>query len=189
MVSAETDWWAGLVEPDTRIPDAVDRLAGIVADLHIAIGSLATEQRAIRDHFAAVEAMREAISAEVYPLAVPPRSAQVTSGGALTIADPQQLGPATGIVWDIRRVSVFGLASSSETVSLWKVSSAAAVSAAPQNFVCTLTGPSAFQPFGLGTVTLRAHESLMITGTSLTASEWVTLSADGISVSEPWAGL
>lgn len=181
-MTSETDWWTELYTPDHSVRDAVDRLTGVVADLHLQIGALRDDRaRALAD-------IRDRVFQDVYPVAIPARSAQVTSGGALTIADAEQLGPRSGIYWDVRRVSVFGLASS-ETVNLFKVASATTASAAAQNFVCTISQSTPFQAFGLGQVMLRAHESLMVTGTGLTNGEWVTMSADGFSIGAEWIGL
>lgn len=168
-------------EPDTLTP-ALDRLAGILLDLQVYLGNL--QERQDRHY-----RLLEKVAQEVYPLAVPAVSAKVAAGGALTISDSEQLGPKVGYVWDVRRISLTGLAANTESVTLWKVGTAATVSAQPQNFVCTLTGPSAFQPFGLGQLMLRAQDKLMVTGTGLTAGEAVTLSADGFSIGAEWVGI
>lgn len=132
----------------------------------------------------------EELAEAAFPLSIPAQGGQVSSGG-LVIAQYDLLGPKLGWVWDVRRISLFGLTAATDSVSLWKVTVGAVVGAQAQAFVCKLTGPGAFQPFGLGQCMLRANESLMITGTGLTTANGaeVIMSGDGICVAAKWVAL
>lgn len=159
-----------------------DTFAGFIAELSVQVGGLSKEMRKQRDE-------RYALLQAIYPAAIPPRSVQVGASGALTIADAQQLGPVTGMLWDVRRISVFGLASSSESVDIYKVSGAASSQGVvAQNYVATITGPRGAYSPGLGAFMLRHHESIVVSGTGLTNNEWVTVSADAINITEAWLG-
>jgi hypothetical protein len=171
----------GLLAETDAAPGLGDRLAGIMADLNLTLGTVGTQMKQQQTE-------RLQILQSIYPVAVPAQSRQVTAGGALLISSAELLGPRSGIIWDVRRISVTGLASSSESVGVYKVSSTDASAAAAQNYVTTITGPSGYFGPGLGAFLLRAGESLMISGASLTASEWVTVSGDAISVAERWLG-
>lgn len=166
----------------SEAPGWGDRVAGLLAELKLSIGGLA-------DRMDSQAKERWQILQAIYPVSVPARSAQVAASGALTISDPQQLGPVTGQAWDVRRISVYGLASDSESVNIYKVpGSAGATGAVAQNYVATITGPAGTYGPGLGAFLLRPHESIVVVGASLTESEWVTVSADAIAVQEQWLG-
>ena len=170
-----------MTQTQAEAPTLGDRLSGLFADLQFQIGGLGDEMRKQRSE-------RYEILQNVYPVSIPAQSVQVPSGGALLITSPEVLGPRTGIAWDVRRISVFGLASTSESVNVFKVSGGGGAAAAAQNYVTTLIGPNSYFGPGLGAFMLRAGESILVSGASLTANEWVTISGDAISVAERWLG-
>ncbi len=168
-----------LAEASAPPQSAGDRLAGIVAQLGIEIGGLRTEMRKQHDE-------RYKVGQEVYPIEIPAGFGTVTAGGVLSITSPELFGPRTGKVWEVTRVTVAGLASTSESVTLYRHVS---TSFARQNTVTSITGPvGTYAPRSAGLI-LRAGYSLAIQGTGLTASENVYVSWDAVEISEPWLGL
>ena len=153
-------------------------LAGVIASLGIEIGNLRGEIRKQRDE-------RYEIGQNIYPIQIPSGFGQVTAAGALNISSAELFGPRTGKVWDVRRVTVAGLASTSESVTLYRHVS---TSFARQNTVTSITGPiGTYSPPSAGLI-VRAGYHLAIQGTSLTASENVYVSWDAVEISEPWLG-
>jgi hypothetical protein len=139
------------------------------------------------------ERERYQIGQSIYPIPIPAGSGVVTGGGTLTIASPELFGPRTGKAWDVRRITVSGLKSNSETITLYKGSTGTAADAVGFNAVFDFSPPSTtpakvtYTP-GLGAVLLRQNTSLSLTGASLTAAEVITVSWDAIEVAEEWLG-
>lgn len=123
----------------------------------------------------------------IYPVFIPAQTTTATGGVAL-LASAEVLGPRSGNVWDVRRVSIWGLASTSETINLYRVSSPVAASAVGQNYIATITGPAGTYSPGLGALLLRPNESIMAYNTGLTSTDVITMTADGINVAQPWLG-
>lgn len=176
---------AGLAPRLEEAAEPQDDQAGavlrVLADISLTLGLLKEQaQRAERRQLALLNA--------VFPVSVPSQVDQVTSGGALVVADPERLGPRNGFCWDVRRVTVAGLASSSESVTLYRGSTGSSADFVRQNTITTLTGPTGTFSPGLGALWLRAGESIVIQGTSLTANENVYTIVDAIAVAEPWVG-
>lgn len=132
----------------------------------------------------------------IYPVDIPAKSGTVTAGGVLSIVDPEQLGPREGWIWDVHRISVFGLHAATESVQIFKTPGGGSAAQVAQNFVCTLlpvvgqpaNNFAAFQTFGKGQCVLKAGYSLQIVGASLTATEIVTFSGDATAIAEPFIG-
>lgn len=138
-----------------------------------------------------------AVNAAIYPVQIPAQTASVTSGGALNIASGELLGPRGGNLWDVHRVSVFGLHANTEVVGLFKTPTGSTAATVAQNFVCPLVPAAnqiagsfgAFQTFGKGQCVLRAGESLQIfVASGLTANEVVTFSGDATNIAMPFVG-
>jgi len=147
----------------------------------------------IGDSLAQSQRSRDSLFGAVYPLDVPAQQGKVTAGGALVIASPELLGPRTGVYWDIRRVTVAGLASNSETVTLYKGSTGSSSDQVAQNAIAPIqptvtTGTVGVYSPGLGGCLLRAGEKMSIGGAGLTASELITVSWSGVSIDAPWIG-
>lgn len=167
-----------------------DMFDGFLAQIQVLLGNTS------RDHLSAAERDRRELNQVVYPVSFS-AIGTVTAGGLLSIAQAELLGPRTGWLWDVGRVSVFGLHASTEVVQLFKSPTAATAGQAPQNLVCTLvpaanqvTGSfGAFQTFGKGQCVLRAGESLQVgVASGLTSGEVVTFSGDAMSIAMPFAG-
>jgi hypothetical protein len=124
----------------------------------------------------------------IYAVEIPGQIDQVTAGGALVVASPELLGPRSGWFWDVRRVTVSGLASSTETVTIYRGSTGSSSDFTRQNTITTLSGPTGTYGPGLGALLLRAGQSIVIQGTGLTASENVYTSADAIAVRADYIG-
>lgn len=137
---------------------------------------------------------QQQLNQQVYAVEIPPQTVQTTESGTLLIASAELLGPRTGECWDVRRVSISGLAGNTESVPVYRVSSPTAASAVGNNALVTMTPPASsgsiatWSP-GLGGCWLRAGQSLMIYQVSLTGSEWVTLTADAIRVPASLEGM
>lgn len=157
------------------------RLLELLASIEVHLGNQTEQARKDRHQ-------RLALLNAIYPAEIPPQALQVPSSGTLVIGSAELLGPRSGNVWDVRRISVFGLASTSESVDIYRVSSPTAASAIGLNYISTITGPKGPYSPGLGAMLLRPNQSFMIYGTSLTANEWVTVTADAINVEQPWLG-
>lgn len=160
-----------------------DRIAGLVADLRLTIGGL-------REDLSKQQQERRMIGQNVYPIQIPAGFGTVTGGGALSIRSSEQFGPRRGKVWDVRRVSVSGLASTSESVSLYRETGSGAhrtqiITQITAQSTAALTG--IYSP-GLGACLLTAGYSLMLSGSSLTAGENITVTWDAIEISETWLG-
>ena len=132
----------------------------------------------------------------IFPIEIPARSAVVASTN-LSIADPEQLGPREGWVWDVHRISVYGLNAATEVCQVFKAPSGATAAQVAQNFVCTLTPGAnqtaakfaATQTFGKGQCVLKAGYSFqIINAAAFTNGETVTFSGDAISIAEPFIG-
>lgn len=173
---------ATLAEPQAPGFD-LQVMAGIAASLD------SLNKRAQRD-----EDERNEILQAIFPIEVPPQSKAVASN-AVNIANAELLGPRSGWCWDVRRITVSGLASASESVNIYRVSSTDSSAAVNANLLTTLAGPNATYAPGLGAAWLRAGQSIMIAGgtalsggTSLTNGETVTVNADAVQVAARWVG-
>ena len=134
---------------------------------------------------------RARLNEAIIPITIPTQQATVASGG-VTIASAELLGPRTGIVWDVRRVTVIGLAAN-DVVTLYRVSTPTSASAVPSNEITQITNQTTnakdgvYSP-GLGACLVRAGQSLMIFAASGLAATTVAVSWDAISVETPWLG-
>jgi hypothetical protein len=143
---------------------------------------------AIAGQLAKADRDRSELLNAIYPVEIPAQQVKVTGGGVLSVSSAELMGPRSGWYWDVRRVTVTGLASSSEIVTLYRGSSGSSADAQVQNVVTTLTGPTGTYGAGLGAFMLRAGQSIIVGGSSLTASELVTVTADAIAVAAPYIG-
>ena len=157
----------------------------LAADVEASLGTVAAElQRQRRD--------RDELNQAIYPVEIPVKSGIVPASGTLTIADPELLGPENGIVWDVRRVTVVGLATN-EVVNLYRGSIGSSADAVANNKITQITnqGTNAkdgiYSP-GLGACLLRGNQVLTIQGTGLTSTEVITVTWDAISIPEKWLG-
>ncbi len=161
---------------------------GVLVQIQASLESLDERQRVERNE-------RSALLQAIYPIEIPPQSKAVASN-AVNIASAEELGPRAGWVWDVRRVTIGGLASSSESVNIYRVSSTDSSAAAPMNLITTVAGPTATFSPGLGALWLRAGQSIMVAGgtalgnggTSLTNGELVTVTADAVQIDARWVG-
>src|SRR5215472_10564173 len=108
-------------------------LLSFAVELKAQLGSIQAELREHREE-------RLRLLGAIYDVDIPAQSGTVTAAGALTIANTELLGPRSGWFWDVRRVSVSGLASSSEIVSIYKGSIGTSTEQLGSNFVATITG-------------------------------------------------
>lgn len=158
------------------------RLLGFMADISVSLGSMSkrmddTEKR-----------NRELLNA-VFPLEVPAQSGIVTAGSQVTIASAELLGPREGYCWDVRRITVTGLASSSEIVGIYRVESPTSASAVGYNLLTTVTGPTGVYNPGLGACWLRAGQTILVANIgNLTVGEVVVVNADAVAVQAKWVG-
>ena len=129
----------------------------------------------------------------IYPIVIPAGSAAASASGALVIANPELFGPRTGVYWDVTRINVAGLASTSEAVTIYKGSTGSSSDFQRVNTVTQITAQSSAALYGTfvprtGACLLRAGESLSVQGTGLTANEVITVSWDAISIAAEWLG-
>lgn len=124
----------------------------------------------------------------VAPVEIPPQSGTVTAAGVLNIASAELLGPRAGYCWDVRRITVSGLASTSEIVNIYRVSSTDSSAAVANNLIATITGKAGTFAPGLGALWLRAQQSIMVAGTGLTNAEVVVATFDCVQVADKWVG-
>lgn len=150
---------------------------------------VAASLETISGHMARQASLTAQLAHCIYPVEIPAGTTTVSSGTAL-IGSAELFGPREGIYWDVRRVTVNGLAAS-DTVKLYRVSTPTSASAVAENEIIPLTaGNPEIDPVyspGLGACMLRAGQSLMVYGTSLGATT-VTVSWDGISIAAQWLG-
>lgn len=142
----------------------------------------------LADQIAAQKANPADLNEYIYPVEIPAQQVKVTAGGALTIASAELLGPRSGFYWDVRRVTITGLASSSENVTVYRGSTGTASDQVANNTISFGAGPTFTYAPGLGACLLRAGQSIVIGGSGLTASELVTATFDAIAVAAPYLG-
>ena len=157
----------------------------LAADVEASLGTIGTElQRQRRD--------RDELNQAIYPVEIPPATGTVPASGTLTIANPELFGPENGIVWDVRRVTVVGLAAN-EVVNLYRGATGTSNDAQPNNKIAQITNQTTnakdgtYSP-GLGACLLRGNQVLTIQGTGLTNGEIITVTWDAISVPAKWLG-
>lgn len=101
-------------------------------------------------------------------------------GGNLTLpgneSAKEPFGPSRGFAVGVREIRVAGLATG-DTVSLWRNSATN-----PGNFLRTITAATPFTTFSKGACTLRNGDSLVITGTGLTATGDITANGEGVEL-------
>lgn len=124
----------------------------------------------------------------IYPIEIPAMQVAVPGSGTLTIASPELLGPRSGWFWDVRRISVSGLKSSSESVNVYRGSTGSAVDVVANAYLASITGPEGAYAPGLGAAMLRANQSIVVAGTGLTSAELVTVTYDAIAVASEYLG-
>lgn len=161
-------------------------LLDLLAQVHLSVNRLG-------DHLEWEDRRRRELAQHVYPLDIPPQFGTVTAGGVLAIANAELLGPRTGEFWDIRRITVAGLASSSEIATIYKGSTGAvtngvAVDAVNNNAVAQVTGKVGTYGPGKSACILRAGQFISVGGSSLTASEIVWLVMEGTRIAAPCIG-
>lgn len=160
----------------------LDVRADLSASLHV-IGAEMTRQRNDRERLAQV----------LYPVTIPSQFFKVAVAGTLVIANAELLGPRTGLVWDVRRVAVYGFQSTSEAVILYRGSTGSSSDAQPENVIATLTPASSavtvgvYSP-GLGACLVRGNQSLSLGGSGLTSGQTYTVTWDAINVPDEWVG-
>ena len=135
---------------------------------------------------------RARLNEAIYPVTIPAQQGTV-SGGAVTIGSAELCGPRTGVVWDVRRVTVIGLAAS-DVVTLYRVSTgSSALGAQTVNEITQITNQTTnakdgiYSP-GLGACLVRAGQSLLIAAASGLTAATITVTWDAISVETPWLG-
>ena len=131
---------------------------------------------------------RIALRNAIYPIEIPPQTVAVTAGGTVTIASPELLGPRSGWFWDVRRVTVAGLASSTEVVTIYRGETGSSTDQVNTQAIASLTGKTGTYAPGLGALLLRPGQSVVVAGASLTASELVSVSGDAICVKAEYLG-
>ena len=167
-------------QPDTSGP-GLDVSVEFLASIDASLGEMTRQMADQADRYWNLNQF-------IYPIEIPAQQGKVTGGGALTIASPELLGPRSGWFWDVRRISVSGLASSSEIVNIYRGSTGSAVDAVANSYLSSITGPEGAYAPGLGAAMLRANQSIVVTGSSLTASELVTVTYDAIAVHADYLG-
>jgi hypothetical protein len=97
-----------------------------------------------------------------------PRMSGTPSGGVLNLgadqADQPTIGPMSGAVWGIKRLSVDGLASG-DAVKIYKGA----------RFICWVSYQPGFVTFGKGQCVLKGGDYLRVVGTGLTTTTAVTV--------------
>ena len=130
-------------------------------------------------HAEAEAARQEALTRAVQPVLVPAVQFTITANQVVGTVQQSQLGPEDGQVWDVRRVSLFGLGTSDQ-IGVYR--QAAGAAGQPQNFlqVLTATAPT-WNPSG--GLLLRAPDQLALAAYSATlAATGVTLNCEAIAV-------
>jgi len=97
------------------------------------------------------------------------RSGLVTVDGAGALAgEPVDFGPDVGFVWDVRRVSIFGLTvGQSVQLHIGRIDAA--------GFVGNILAADGFRTFNRGSVILKGYDLLKFGGSALTASAVLTV--------------
>src|SRR5215469_2971062 len=164
-------------------------LLQVLDKLHLTMGRMA-------DQMDADTARRLKVLQNIYPIWIPGGTGKSDGSGNLLIASAEQFGPRTGIAWDVKRVTVSGL-TSSDVVYLYKTATPTNSGAVAQNlitqFAANTTGKSTAPFLVGGQCIVLAGESLMITSQyagsgTITASEQVFVSWEGISIAEEYLG-
>jgi hypothetical protein len=113
-----------------------------------------------------------------------PKMTGTPNGGALALGgdqpDQQPVGPRSGWVWGVKRISVDGLSTSGtpDVVKLYKGA----------RFVCFISASPGYVTFGKGQLVLRDQDYLRITGTGLAATGQVEVygEADNVPAVMAW---
>lgn len=147
------------------------------ADLCAAIGGLQEEMRLARKRW-------QEMAANCWPVNIAGIGG-IPAAGALTLIDPNLMGPKTGYAWLVQRITVGGLASGTtfDTAFLYRGKSVDAIQ--PNALLNLVTGNSpTWHPGSLGLI-LRDGETVIMKGTGLTATGLIALSMDVIQVATP----
>src|SRR5215469_18284739 len=110
---AESDLAPGTDASGLDLRGMFDNLTGLMAQLSLSIGG-------VSERMDKESRERYQLTQNIYPVSIPAQSVQVPASGILTISSAELLSPRTSNVWDVRRISIFGLASTSESVDVYK---------------------------------------------------------------------
>lgn len=161
-----------------------EQLHGLMAKLSLQVGGL-------QDSSDKLNSARYRLLQNIGPFAPQSLDGTVTGGGALTIGRAETLGPRTGKVWDVHRISLSGtLTGSSLYVPIYKTPTPAVAGATYQNFLCQiLIGGTQIQTFGKGQCIVRAGESIMAyQSAGLTATQVGVITVEGIEIAAEYVG-
>lgn len=178
-MTRRADGYMDVMEPDQD--SMLQPLLEMFAEIRLHLGRMNEREDAKAQE-------RRMLNQYIYPVDIPAMTGNTGTAATVTLGNSELTGPRRGNVWDIRRVTITGLASN-DVLSLYRVSSVSSASAVPQNLVTTFSNanPAPYAP-GLGALLLRPNQCLMAYGTSLTTNEQITMTADGVNVAEPWLG-
>ena len=158
----------------------LQNLLSFAVQLQAQLGGIHAELKQQRDE-------RLKLLGAIFDVDIPAQSGTVTAAGALTIANTELLGPKSGWYWDVRRVSVSGLNSSTEIVSIYKGSIGTSTEQLGNNFVATITGKAGTFGPGLAGMWLRPNQSINIGGSGLTAGEIVIATYEAVAIKAEYA--
>ena len=157
----------------------------VAAEIRGSLGSIAAEMRRQRED-------RDSLNQSIYPVTIPAQQGTVASG-AVSIGSAELNGPRTGIVWDVRRVTVIGLAAN-DVITLYRVSTGSSTLGEQNvNEITQITNQTSnekdglYAP-GLGACLVRAGQSLLVAAASGLTATTITVTWDAISVPETWLG-
>jgi len=142
-------------------------------------GMLADHLAQTARHAEAQQAHQEALNRAVQPVLVPAVQFTITANQIVQTVQQSQLGPEDGQVWDVRRVSLFGL-TGTDQIGVYR--QAAGTTGQPQNFlqVLTVTAPTWAPSGGL---LLRSPDQIALAAYSASlAATGVTLNCEAIAV-------
>lgn len=100
------------------------------------------------------------------------------AGGAVQVppTDDNRFGPDQGFAWAVQRVSASGL-SANDILSVYRDT------ATPLNFLGYITATQNFSPGSKGVI-LRGGESLVVAGSSLTATGDIVVTGEAVQAAE-----
>lgn len=157
----------------------------VAARISASLDGVAAEMRRQHDE-------RQALNQAIYPITIPAQQGTVASG-AVAIGSSELTGPRVGVVWDVRRVTVIGLAAS-DVITLYRVSTGSSTTGEQAvNEITQITNQSTnakdgiYSP-GLGACLVRAGQSLLVAAASGLMATTITVTWDAISIDTPWLG-
>ena len=148
----------------------------VMAGLSVSLGRIAGYMQARQDY---QQRCQQAIrSVPIQPVG------QVVAGGDVTITDPGNLlGPATGYNWAVQRLTGAGLAAA-DSLSFYR-GPAIAATVQPNNLLQVVTGAAPTWHPGRTGLILNAGDTLVASGSSLTATGEIFLTGE-IIIMESW---